>query len=56
MFGWMRSNLKIIMIAVVIVFVITCGVMYGISTGSDNGGKRPTDAVAKVTGKKVSCL
>ena len=54
MFGWMRSNLKIIMIAVVIVFVITCGVMYGISTGSDNGGKRPTDAVAKVNGKKVS--
>ncbi len=42
------------MIAVVIVFVITCGVMYGISTGSDNSGKRPTDAVAKVNGKKVS--
>lgn len=54
LFKWMRENLKLIMIAVVIVFVITCGVMYGVGGGKGADGKGPNDAVAKVNGKKVA--
>lgn len=53
MFKWMRDNLKIIMVAVVVVFIITCGVMYGVSSGKGSNGKGMNDAVAKVNGKKV---
>lgn len=54
MFKWMRDNLKLIMIAVVIIFIITCGVMYGIGGGRDSNGKNPNAAVVKINGKKVS--
>jgi len=53
LFEWMRENLKGIMIAVVLVFLASCGVMYGIGSSS-NDGPNPGKPVVKINGKKVA--
>jgi len=52
LFQWMRENLKVIMIIVVVVFLATCGVMYGIGGGKKDG-PNPGKPVVKINGDKI---